>query len=62
MGEQAVRGRIKEVVEGIQNLDLGISAPISFGPHKHQGLEKVYYTTLRDGQFVPLLSWEPWEK
>ena len=37
MGEPAVRSRIKEVVEGIHNLDLGIGAPISFGLHKHQG-------------------------
>ena len=62
MGEPAVRSRIKEVVEGIQNLDLGIGAPISFGPHKHQGLDRVYYTTLRAGQFVPLANWERWKK
>ncbi len=62
MGEPVVRSRIKEVVEGIQNLDLGIGAPISFGPHKHQGLDKVYYTTLRAGQFVPLANWERWKK
>jgi branched-chain amino acid transport system substrate-binding protein len=62
MGAQARRNHIKEVVEGIRNLDLGIGAPISFGPDKHQGLDKVYYTTLRDGQFVPLTSWERWQK
>lgn len=62
MGAQARRNHIKEVVEGIRDLDLGIGAPISFGPHKHQGLDKVYYTTLRDGQFVPLTSWERWQK
>src|SRR5918999_2960069 len=62
MGEKAGRSRVKEVVEGIRDLDLGMGAPISFGPYKHQGLDKVYYTTLSNGQFVPLASWERWEK
>jgi ABC-type branched-subunit amino acid transport system substrate-binding protein len=62
MGEKAGRSRVKEVVEGIRDLDLGMGAPISFGPYKHQGLDKVYYTTLSNGRFVPLASWERWEK
>jgi branched-chain amino acid transport system substrate-binding protein len=62
MGAKIERRRIKEVVEGIEHLDLGIGAPVSFGPLKHQGLDEVYYTTLRDERFVPLTSWERWKR
>lgn len=53
---------IKPTMEGIKNLDLGINASVSFGPDRHQGLDVVYYTTVRDGKFVPLNNWEGWKK
>ncbi len=51
------RSEIKAVVEKIQDLDLGIKAPVSFNPQKHQGLDQVYYTTVKNGKFVPLTDW-----
>lgn len=56
------REDIRDVVEAVRGLDLGIKAPVTFGPGRHQGLDRVYYTTVRDGQFVPLTDWEGWRK
>jgi ABC-type branched-subunit amino acid transport system substrate-binding protein len=54
--------RLKHVVEGIARLDIGIDTPVSFGPGKHQGLDKIYYTTVRNGRVVPVTSWEAWKR
>lgn len=53
---------LKDTVEGIKDLDIGINAPVSFGPEKHQGLDRIYYTTVKDGSFVPIKDWEAWKK
>lgn len=62
IGRSPMKSRIKEVVEGAHNIDLGIDSRVSFGPNKHQGLDKVYYTTLMGDRFVPLVDWKRWEK
>jgi branched-chain amino acid transport system substrate-binding protein len=62
MGPGPTKSRIKESIERINSADLGIDTPITFGPYKHQGLDKVYYTTMKDNQFVPLADWRGWEK
>jgi ABC-type branched-subunit amino acid transport system substrate-binding protein len=62
MGPDLRRERIKEVIESIADLDLGIDATVSFGPGKHQGLDKVYYTVVTDGRFVTLEDWKAWRK
>jgi len=62
MGRSPTKSRIKEVVEDTRDADLGIDSRISFGPNKHQGLDKIYYTTLQGDRFVPLADWKRWEK
>ena len=62
MGPGPTKSRIKEIVESIHSADLGIDVPVTFGPHKHQGLDKVYYTTIKGDRFVPLSDWRGWEK
>lgn len=62
MGPGPTKSRIKGIVESIKSADLGIDAPVTFGPHKHQGLDKVYYTTLNGDRFVPLLDWQGWKQ
>ncbi|MET0502820.1 MAG: ABC transporter substrate-binding protein [Candidatus Binatia bacterium] len=62
LGPVPAKNRINETVEGIHNYDLGIGSLISFGPDKHQGSDRVYYTTLEGDKFVPLASWEQWTK
>jgi len=39
-------------IETIQQLDLGIANPLSFNSEVHQGLERVYFTYLKNGKFV----------
>jgi ABC-type branched-subunit amino acid transport system substrate-binding protein len=58
------RTGIKKAAESLENYDLGIGVPISFGPGQHQGLNKVYFTRVRDGRFVPLADeeWKEWRK
>ena len=58
MGDDIDKAKLKEVVEGIKNFDIGIDTPISFSHLKHDGLDKVYYTTVKQNRFVPLESWE----
>ncbi len=62
MGPGPTKSRIKETVESIKSADLGIDASVTFGPHKHQGLDKVYYTTMQGDRFVPLSDWRGSEK
>jgi len=38
--------RLKAVVESIRDFDLGIDAPISFGPDRHQALQYVYFAAV----------------
>ncbi len=45
---------VKSVVESIKEYDLGIGIPVSFGPNRHQGLDKVFLTTVEQGRFVPI--------
>ena len=50
--------------ESLKDVDLGIDATVSFGPDRHQGLDRVYFTTVKDGKFVPIRQeqWEAWRK
>jgi ABC-type branched-subunit amino acid transport system substrate-binding protein len=62
MGPPFEKQRIRQVVESIQDLDLGIGTNVSFGLHKHQGLDRVYYTVVEDSRFVRLIDWNRWSK
>jgi ABC-type branched-subunit amino acid transport system substrate-binding protein len=55
---------IKRTVEGMSQIDLGIDVPVSFGLGRHQGLNKVYCTVAKDGEFVPLgdPEWQRWQQ
>ncbi|WP_281763198.1 ABC transporter substrate-binding protein [Pseudodesulfovibrio nedwellii] len=62
--EEVPTSGIRWAAEFIRNADLGINAPVNFSPGNHQGLDKVYFTTVRDGKFVPLDEglWQSWRK
>ncbi|MDW7972874.1 MAG: ABC transporter substrate-binding protein, partial [Thermodesulfovibrio sp.] len=62
LGKKPERKNIKKTVESIKNLDIGIDEKISFSPTKHQALNKVYYTTYKNGKFVPIKDWSEWKK
>ncbi|MGL1862778.1 MAG: ABC transporter substrate-binding protein [Pseudodesulfovibrio sp.] len=50
--------------ESLHDIDLGIDTNVSFSPDNHQGLDRVYFTTVRDGSFVHVVEkqWEAWRK
>lgn len=56
--------RLAEVVESLHHIDLGIGAPVRFGADRHQGLNRVYFTTVACGKFVPMTEehWARWKK
>lgn len=62
MGRNPGKSDIRESVEKIRNLDIGIDEKVSFGPGKHQGLNKVYFTTCENGRFVPVRDWNRWRQ
>ncbi len=55
---------LDEVVESLKDVDLGIGTPIRFGRGNHQGLNRVYFTTVEDGSFVNVTPevWDTWQK
>jgi len=62
--EKAPTSGMRWAAEFIRDADLGIDAPVNFSPGNHQGLDRVYFTTVRDGKFVPLNEelWQSWRK
>jgi hypothetical protein len=64
LGGDLDRSRIRRVVESLDEVDLEIDVPASFGPQRHQALNKVYCTSVVDGRFVPLSTedWQRWRK
>ncbi len=55
---------LAEVVEGVRDFDAGIDVTISFGPERHQGLNRVYFTTVVDDGIVPIEpeEWRRWSR
>jgi len=62
MGDDPRRERIPGTMESIRDFDLGIGVNAHFGPNRHQGLDAVYLTTVKDGRFRFVDSWERWRK
>ncbi len=56
------RDGLQQAIESMESVDLGIGAPVSFGPQKHQGLNTIYYTTVENGKFVKLDDWSRWKQ
>jgi len=50
------REKFIDAIETIQNFSLGIGNPVSFGPHDHQGLEKVYFTQIHAGELTLVMN------
>jgi branched-chain amino acid transport system substrate-binding protein len=54
------RRRLRQAAESMDDIDLGIGVPVSFGPGRHQAMDKVYYTEVHHGRFEPLTDWQRW--
>ena len=57
LGDPPDRHDLERAVYSVRNYDLGIGEPVSFGPDRRQGLQKVYYTVVEDDRFVALDDW-----
>jgi len=56
------REELAQALESFTAGDVGLGAPVSFGPRRHQGLDAVYFTTLFQGAVVPIRDWSEWGK
>jgi ABC-type branched-subunit amino acid transport system substrate-binding protein len=62
MAPRIEQARIREVVESMPPVELGIDRKASFGPDKHQGLDWVYYTEVVGDRFIRLADWRRYRK
>jgi branched-chain amino acid transport system substrate-binding protein len=66
MGANPSRADLAQAALGMSEVDLGLGHKLSFGgpTDPRQATDRVYYTVVRDGQFVPLEdgAWEAWLK
>ncbi len=51
-GANLTRASFKQALESLTDLDIGIGAPITFGPNRHQGLDRVYFTRVEGRRWV----------
>ncbi len=56
-GAHPTRAGFRGALESMRNVDLGIAAPLNFGPERHQGLDSVYFTRVENGRWVPVHDW-----
>jgi ABC-type branched-subunit amino acid transport system substrate-binding protein len=56
-GPNPTRVAYRQALESLKNFDLGIGAPLSFGPERHQGLDSVYFTRVDGERWVPIADW-----
>jgi branched-chain amino acid transport system substrate-binding protein len=56
-GANPTRASLRQALESLRNLDLGIGAPLTFGAERHQGLDSVYFTRVEGGRWVPVTDW-----
>jgi len=56
-GPNPTRPGLRAALESMQNVDLGIGAPLTFTSERHQGLDSVYFTRVEQGRWVPVTDW-----
>jgi branched-chain amino acid transport system substrate-binding protein len=56
-GPNPTRPGLRAALESMRGVDLGIGAPLTFGPERHQGLDDVYFTRVDNGRWVPISDW-----
>jgi ABC-type branched-subunit amino acid transport system substrate-binding protein len=56
-GPNLNRRGFRQALESLQDFDLGIGAPLSFGANRHQGLDNVYFTHVENGLWAPITDW-----
>jgi branched-chain amino acid transport system substrate-binding protein len=61
-GRDLTREKFIDAIDSIHQFSLGIANPLDYSPNNHQGMQRVYFTQVRDGKFVLLTNWEPVKK
>lgn len=61
LGPQPARAQLDAAVASVQDVELGMGRPVSFA-ESNQGSDAIFYTTVEDGRFVPVRSWQGWRK
>ncbi len=56
-GPSPTRAQLRQALESLHNIDLGIGAPLTFTAERHQGLDSVYFTRVEGERWVPLTDW-----
>ncbi len=56
-GPNPTRASFRQALESLRGFDLGIGAPLTFGPERHQGLDSVYFTNVVNSRWVPVTDW-----
>ncbi len=58
LGARPTRNHLEYAVFSIKDFDLGVGVPVSFSANRRQGQNRVYYTVVDGGRFVPLSDWK----
>jgi ABC-type branched-subunit amino acid transport system substrate-binding protein len=56
-GPSPTRGGFRAALESLKNLDVGIGAPLTWSRERHQGLDAVYFTQVRNERWLPVVDW-----
>jgi ABC-type branched-subunit amino acid transport system substrate-binding protein len=56
-GSDLTREGFIDALESIRDFPLGLDINIAFSPSDHQGLDRVYFTRLENGQFSLIKNW-----
>jgi branched-chain amino acid transport system substrate-binding protein len=57
VGADVTRERFIDAIESIRDLSLGPDVTIAFSASDHQGLDRVHFTQLENGQFALIRDW-----
>jgi ABC-type branched-subunit amino acid transport system substrate-binding protein len=54
--------QLRRAAESVHDFDIGLPERVTFTATRHQALNRVYFTTVKNGEFVPLTSFEGWRR
>ncbi len=57
-GRDITREGFIDSIESLESYFVGIGAEVSFGNRDHQGLDKVYFTQIKNGKLVLITKWK----
>ena len=64
LGPRPRRAKLREAAESLKGVDLGLGHSVTLGRDRHQALDRVWFTVVEKGKFVPLseAGWKRWRK